>query len=121
MNAEQKKTADRIVGILCLAGLALIGWRWLSAPPSRALGGPERTAVATNAEWRDATDADLKVGTFLYWKTVNGPSPWATVVNGEIRSREDGERLVLVRFSNSVEEWKSVGMVRRSCVVRPSQ
>lgn len=122
MSVRREAASGCGQGLVLCAIVAAIGlglWRcesWFGSPVA-TVAPPPASPVATTG-WRDATESDLKAGTELYWKTVEGLSPWATVVSGEVRSRDDGDRQVLVRFPSGVEEWKSIEMVRRWCTIR---
>lgn len=96
---------------------ALVRCDFSTADGTQGTNGTDGVEVKATPTWRAATEAELKAGTQLYWKTVNGPDPWATVVSGEIQAKPDGDRLVLVRFPTGVEEWKSVAMISKNCLI----
>lgn len=122
MSVQQEAASGCGKAVALLAIVALIGFglwrceRWLGSPVATVTQPP--AGAEPTPTWRAATEADLKAGTQLYWKTLNGFDPWAVVVSGEIQAKPDGDRLVLVRFPTGVEEWKSVEMVRRWCAIR---
>jgi hypothetical protein len=128
MNQEQAKTANGIVGVVCLVGVALIGWTMVSAKPTHGLqvvvDGTQGTNGTDAVERRAQPDAEgwmpaaenIRDGVKIYDRTYDGKMHyWVKIASAKTTMRDVGDNrpqpCVLVEFPNGTIEWKTVDLV----------